>query len=52
MLIDDSFKYPSERMLGHMCSSWGGVEPGKIAKCKQFKVIVKELRKYGLLTTK
>ena len=52
MLIDYSFKYSSERMLGHMCSSWGGVEPGKIAKCKQFKAIVKELRRYGLLTTK
>jgi hypothetical protein len=52
MLIDDSFKYPSERMLGHMCTIWGGVEPDKIAKCDQFKTIAKELRKYGLLTEK
>jgi len=52
MLIDDSFKYPSERMLGHMCTSWGGVEPDKIARCRHFKAIVKELRKYGLQTMK
>lgn len=48
MFIDYSVKFPSDRMLGHMCTTWGGVKAGSIYKSKQFKTIAKELRKYGL----
>jgi len=48
MLINDSFQYPTERMLGHMNTSWGGAKPGRIHESKSFKTIARELRKHGL----
>jgi hypothetical protein len=52
MFIDYSVKFPSDKMLGHMCTTWGGVKTGSIHKSKQFKAIAKELKKYGLKPAK
>ncbi len=52
MSIDYSMKFPSDKMLGHMCTTWGGIKAGSIYKSKQFKTIAKELRKYGLKPAK
>ena len=45
MFIDQSLAIPSDRMLGHLCTIWRGLEPGEAARLPQLKVASKKIRK-------
>lgn len=47
-LIDFSLAFPSERMLGHICTIWHAPEAGKTAKWPPLLAAAKKLRKIGL----
>jgi len=47
-LIDFSFAFPSERMLGHLCTIWHAPEAGKTATWPPLLAAAKKLRKIGL----
>jgi len=44
-LIDLSLAFPSERMLGHLCTIWNAPEAGKTAKWPPLIAAAKKLRK-------
>ena len=44
-LIDFSLAFPSERMLGHLCTIWNAPEAGKTAKWLPLLAAAKKLRK-------
>jgi hypothetical protein len=44
-LIDFSLAFPSERMLGHLCTIWHAPEAGKTAKWPALLAAAKKLRK-------
>lgn len=46
-LIDYSLKFTSERMLGHLCTIWGGMKTGKTRKYPPLLVAAKRLRAVG-----
>jgi hypothetical protein len=46
-LINDSLRYPTDKMLGHMCTIWRGVEPGKIRKYRPLLTASRMLRADG-----
>lgn len=45
MFIDQSLAVPSDRMLGHLCTIWHGLEPGQAARLPQLKAASKKIRK-------
>ena len=45
MFIDQSLAIPSDRMLGHLCTIWRGLEPGEAARLPQLKAAAKKIRK-------
>ncbi len=45
LFIDQSLAFPSERMLGHLCTIWRGLKPGEAARLRQLKAAAKRLRK-------
>ncbi len=45
LFIDQSLAFPSERMLGHLCTIWRGLKPGEAAKLRQLKTASKRLGK-------
>lgn len=45
MFIDQSLAFPSDRMLGHLCTIWHGLEPGQAARLPQLKVAAKKIKK-------
>jgi len=47
-LIDFSLAFPSERMLGHLCTIWHAPEAGKTAKWPSLLTAAKKLREIGL----
>jgi len=47
-LIYYSLAFPSERMLGHVCTIWHAPEAGKTAKWPPLLAAAKKLRKIGL----
>jgi hypothetical protein len=47
-LIDFSLAFPSERMLGHLCTIWNAPEAGKTAQWPPLLAAAKKLRKIGL----
>jgi hypothetical protein len=47
-LIDFSLAFPSERMLGYLCTIWNAPEAGKTAKWPPLLAAAKKLRKIGL----
>ncbi len=44
-LIDFSLAFPSERMVGHLCTIWHAPEAGKTAKWPPLLAAAKKLRK-------
>lgn len=46
-LIDYSLRFPTDRMLGHLCTIWGGMEKGKTRKYPPLIVAAKRLRTAG-----
>jgi hypothetical protein len=46
-LIDFSFAFPSERMLGHLCTIWHAPEAGKTATWSPLLATAKKLRKFS-----
>jgi hypothetical protein len=47
-LIDFSLAFPSERMLGHLCTIWHAPEAGKTAQWPPLIAAAKKFRKVGL----
>jgi hypothetical protein len=47
-LIDFSLAFPSERMLGHLCTIWHAPEAGKTASWPALVAAAEKLRKLGL----
>jgi hypothetical protein len=47
-LIDFSLAFPSERMLGHLCTIWHAPEAGKTSRWPPLLAAAKKLRKIGL----
>lgn len=45
MFIDQSLAVPSDRMLGHLCTIWHGLEPGQAARLPQLKAAAKKIKK-------
>jgi len=45
MFIDQSLAVSSDRMLGHLCTIWHGLEPGQAARLPQLKAAAKKIRK-------
>ncbi len=45
LFIDQSLAFPSERMLGHLCTIWHGLGPGEATRLRQLKTASKRLRK-------
>jgi hypothetical protein len=45
MFIDQSLAVPSDRMLGHLCAIFHGLEPGEAARLPQLKSAAKKIRK-------
>lgn len=45
LFIDQSLAFPSERMLGHLCTIWRGLKPGEASKLRQLKAAAKRLRR-------
>lgn len=48
-LIDFSLAFPSERMLGHLCTIWKAPEEGKTSHWPPLLAAAKKLRKMGFL---
>lgn len=48
-LIDYSLAFPSERMLGHLCTIWAAPEKGKTSRWPPLLSAVKKLQKLDLL---
>jgi len=46
-LIDFSLAFPSERMLGHLCTIWNAPEAGKTAQWPPLLAAAKKLRKFS-----
>jgi len=46
-LIDYSLKFPTDRMLGHLCTIWGGMNTGKTQKYPPLRVATTRLRTLG-----
>lgn len=44
MFIDQSLAVPSEKVLGHLCTIWRGLEPGEAARLPQLKAAAKRLK--------
>jgi hypothetical protein len=44
-LIDFSLAFPSERMLGHLCTIWHAPESGKTVQWPPLLAAAKKLRK-------
>jgi hypothetical protein len=44
-LIDYSLSFPSERMLGHLCTTWRAPKAGETAKTKAIRMAAKKLGK-------
>ena len=42
-LIDESLTFPTDRMLGHLCTLWRGLKPGQAARLPQLKAAAKRL---------
>lgn len=42
-LIEFAQRYESERMLGHLCTTWGQVEPDELAEFPPIRVAMKKL---------
>jgi len=42
--IDESLTFPTDRMLGHLCTLWHGIKPGQAAGLPQLKTASKRLR--------
>lgn len=49
-LIDFSLAFPSERMLGHLCTIWKAPEEGKTSRWLPLLAAAKKLDEFGLLT--
>jgi len=49
-LIDYSLAFPSERMLGHLCTIWKAPEEGKTSRWPPLLAAAKRLREIGVLT--
>ncbi len=47
-LIDYSLQYPTDRMLGHLCTIWRGAEAGKTREFPPLLAAAKRLRPTGL----
>jgi hypothetical protein len=47
VLIDYSLKFPTDRMLGHLCTIWGGMEKGRTRKYPPLLVATTRLRAAG-----
>jgi hypothetical protein len=47
-LIDYSLKFPTDRMLGHVCTIWRGAEEGKTRKFPALLVAAKRLKATGI----
>jgi len=45
MFIDQSLAVPSDRMLGHLCAIFRGLEPGQAARLPQLKAAAKRIGK-------
>ncbi len=46
-LIDYSLKFPGDRMLGHLCTIWGGMKSGKTRNYPPLLAAAKRLRAAG-----
>jgi hypothetical protein len=51
IFIDYSLKFPTDRMLGHLCTIWGGVESGKTRKFPPLLAASRRLRAVGPKTS-
>ena len=45
LFIDQSLAFPSERMLGHLCTVWREIKPGEATRLRQLKAASKRLGK-------
>lgn len=45
MFIDQSLSVPSDKVLGHLCTIWRGLQPGEAGKLPQLKAAAKKIRK-------
>jgi hypothetical protein len=45
MFIDQTLAIPSDRMLGHLCTIWHGLEPGQAARLPQLRAAAKRILK-------
>ncbi len=44
MFIDQSLAVPSDKVLGHLCTIWRGLEPGEAARLPQLKAAARRIR--------
>ncbi len=49
-LIDYSLRFPTDRMLGHVCTIWRGAEEGKTRKYPPLLIASKRLKATGIKT--